>query len=201
MPKRQQAINWINVTQVTSQLWVISHSNIQTLKPSIPVSSKSFHLVLCVLRYIFIFFFGVPCHASRISLGPSNIGTCLVLSNTQYRPGDIIYNGYKHQCSTIHILGTCKGTLNRINQNQTRQVNGTATSEVTVVIIRHVDGLVQDCSNSSALAMELLQSCTKPSMSCIQLINSFLWQLAHPLLKYGQFKTTLGRKGDGHRQS
>ena len=28
-----------------------------------------------------------------------------------------------------------------------------------------VDGVVQDCSNSSALAMELLQSCTKPSMS------------------------------------
>ena len=27
----------------------------------------------------------------------------------------------------------------------------------------HVDGLVQDCSNSSALALELLQSCTKPS--------------------------------------
>ena len=26
----------------------------------------------------------------------------------------------------------------------------------------HIDGLVQDCSNSSALAMELLQSCTKP---------------------------------------
>ena len=26
------------------------------------------------------------------------------------------------------------------------------------------DGLVQDCSNSSALAMELLQSCTKPSI-------------------------------------
>ena len=29
----------------------------------------------------------------------------------------------------------------------------------------HIDGLVQDCSNSSALAMELLQSCTKPSIS------------------------------------
>ena len=28
----------------------------------------------------------------------------------------------------------------------------------------HIDGLVQDCSNSSALAMELLQSCTKPSI-------------------------------------
>ena len=30
--------------------------------------------------------------------------------------------------------------------------------------IDHVDGLVQYCSNSSALAMELLQSCTKPSI-------------------------------------
>ena len=28
----------------------------------------------------------------------------------------------------------------------------------------HIDGLVQDCSNSNALAMELLQSCTKPSI-------------------------------------
>ena len=27
----------------------------------------------------------------------------------------------------------------------------------------HIDGLVQDCSISSALAMEILQSCTKPS--------------------------------------
>ena len=26
----------------------------------------------------------------------------------------------------------------------------------------YFDGLAQDCSNSSALAMELLQSCTKP---------------------------------------
>ena len=26
----------------------------------------------------------------------------------------------------------------------------------------YVDGLVQDCSNSNVLAMELLQSCTKP---------------------------------------
>ena len=28
--------------------------------------------------------------------------------------------------------------------------------------MNHIDGLVQDCSNSSALAEELLQSCTKP---------------------------------------
>ena len=31
----------------------------------------------------------------------------------------------------------------------------------------HIDGLVQDCGGSSALAMELLRSCTKPSISCI----------------------------------
>ena len=29
---------------------------------------------------------------------------------------------------------------------------------------KHIDGLVQDCSNSSALAVELLHSCTKPSI-------------------------------------
>ena len=32
------------------------------------------------------------------------------------------------------------------------------------------DGLVQDCSNSSALAMEVLQSCAKPSIWCIVLL-------------------------------
>ena len=46
------------------------------------------------------------------------------------------------------------------------------------------DGLVQDCSNSSALAMELLQSCTKPSkwqrinspnMVSLTLLNFFFY--------------------------
>ena len=36
-----------------------------------------------------------------------------------------------------------------------------------VSLYQYIDGLVQDCSNSSALALELLQSCTKPS-TCIQ---------------------------------
>ena len=31
-------------------------------------------------------------------------------------------------------------------------------------LVPHIDGLAQDCSNSSALAMELLQSCAKPSI-------------------------------------
>ena len=34
-------------------------------------------------------------------------------------------------------------------------------------MVIHIDGLVQDCSNSIANAMELLQSCTKPSICAI----------------------------------
>ena len=34
-------------------------------------------------------------------------------------------------------------------------------------VIWDIHGLVQDCSNSSALAMELLQSCNKPSICAI----------------------------------
>ena len=37
--------------------------------------------------------------------------------------------------------------------------------------ICHFDGLVQDCSNSSALAMELLQSCAKPSIHGVLVIE------------------------------
>ena len=35
-----------------------------------------------------------------------------------------------------------------------------------------IDGLVQDCSNSSALAMELLQSCTKSFRQCWTCIDT-----------------------------
>ena len=46
------------------------------------------------------------------------------------------------------------------------------TSTPCISICYCFDGLVQDCSNSSALAMELLQSCTKPSIW--RLLQSFL---------------------------
>ena len=38
-----------------------------------------------------------------------------------------------------------------------------------------VDGLVQDCSNSSALAMELLTYCTKPWIWCDIVLNA-MWK-------------------------
>ena len=40
------------------------------------------------------------------------------------------------------------------------------TFSLSCISIHHIDGLAQDCSNSIALAMQLLQSCTKPSMFC-----------------------------------
>ena len=36
------------------------------------------------------------------------------------------------------------------------------TMQNSIVQIKHIDGLPQDCSNSIVLAMELQQSCTKP---------------------------------------
>ena len=38
----------------------------------------------------------------------------------------------------------------------------------------YIDGLAQDCSKSSALAMELLQSCTKPSIYDMYIITQIL---------------------------
>ena len=37
-------------------------------------------------------------------------------------------------------------------------------------LTRDIDGLVQDCGISSALAMEILHSCTKPSLSYTSMI-------------------------------
>ena len=46
----------------------------------------------------------------------------------------------------------------------------------------HSDGLVQDCSNSSALAMELLQSCTKPLILCSAIAMESLQSCTKPLI-------------------
>ena len=54
---------------------------------------------------------------------------------------------------------------------------------------RNIDGLVQDCSNSSALPMELLQSCTEPSiwalwrLNPIQSFDLFIVRINKPLSK------------------
>ena len=46
--------------------------------------------------------------------------------------------------------------------------------------VDYINGLMQDCSNSSASAVELLQSCTKPSISWQNDIEAFLPLLGNP---------------------
>ena len=43
-----------------------------------------------------------------------------------------------------------------------------SSADAVMTTKAHVDGLALDCSNPSALAMELLQSCTKPPMCFLQ---------------------------------
>ena len=44
--------------------------------------------------------------------------------------------------------------------------------------ITHIDGLVQDCSISGTNALEILQSCTKPSICCLEkYVTCFRWDL------------------------
>ena len=59
----------------------------------------------------------------------------------------------------------CEAFSNRIlNYDVIEFGEHTADIVVVLTIWLHLDGLVQDCTFSSALAMEILQSCTKPSI-------------------------------------
>ena len=57
------------------------------------------------------------------------------------------------------------------------------TSNIVVFIykmVHHVDGLVQDWSNSIAKALELLQSCTKPLISGYRINHhNDIWEIDH----------------------
>ena len=57
--------------------------------------------------------------------------------------------------------------MNIIIMQQNMDITGMCVTPNTG---RYIDGLVQDCSNSSALAMELLQSDTKSSISWHQFL-------------------------------
>ena len=64
-------------------------------------------------------------------------------------------------------------------------------------ITRHFDCLVQDCSNSSGLAMESLQSCTKPSICKYHYIwdtrlMDIVRKAGTPLLKWIDFNQQRG---------
>ena len=51
--------------------------------------------------------------------------------------------------------------------------HGLSNCKIIRISSQHIDGLVQDCSYSSALVMELLWSCTKPSI-CVYFREIFI---------------------------
>ena len=55
-----------------------------------------------------------------------------------------------------------------------------------IPVLQNVDGLIQDCSNSSAVAMELMQSCTKPLINTCETVMSCckIWFVLNVLLKF-----------------
>ena len=50
-----------------------------------------------------------------------------------------------------------------IDQSNVSKPENRFTIDIFITIQHYIDGLAQDCSNSIANALELLQSCTKPS--------------------------------------
>ena len=52
---------------------------------------------------------------------------------------------------------------------------------------KYIDGIVRDCSISSALAMDILQSCTKPSIYADGFMRYFITVLLSVLCKLGRF--------------
>ena len=69
--------------------------------------------------------------------------------------------------------GPCQGLGADRDGELCAEYNGVIDTEYAV---EYIDGLLQDCSNSSALATELLQSCTKPSIYTVML---FLFLLCY----------------------
>ena len=62
-----------------------------------------------------------------------------------------------------------------VMQNKGQTITSTYDSDP--VDQNMIDGLVQDCSNSSALALELLQPCTKPTIHASTCISELIWML------------------------
>ena len=81
--------------------------------------------------------------------------------------------GWLRRCINREVGGQADGQ-NQISRNGSQTYSKLHSEfEQMVEVFRmvqlsnaYIDGLVRDCSNPNALAMELLQSCTKPSIWC-----------------------------------
>ena len=74
-----------------------------------------------------------------------------------------IVQGYFTSLYVLLLRGAIVRAIIRWHRCKWRAwVNGKRKTKLPAYCMYYIDGLVQDCSYSSALAMELLQSCTKP---------------------------------------
>ena len=93
--------------------------------------------------------------------GDKNVNCTIWYIMKAFAPGDAIKKTFRTSSSLL-ILGN-------FDKNAKLMVDSyiilpSISCGYDMPLGNHIDGLVQDCSNSSALAVELLQFCTKPSI-------------------------------------
>ena len=77
-----------------------------------------------------------------------------------------IIQRYNHLCGKCHHSSFDVSPLWLLLYYFAAAIDTPVSTPLFVHIIVNIEDLVKDCSNSSALALELLQSCTKPSICC-----------------------------------
>ena len=75
-------------------------------------------------------------------------------------------------CGQFVFMDTAAGKPGDINSADCRVKKGyicqAPAGKEHYMFVMNIDGLVQDCSISSAIAMEILQSCIKPSIQSVK---------------------------------
>ena len=78
---------------------------------------------------------------------------------------ELMINQEKKTCANLKCLSLISGAMSHIRSISVfdRKVGWDVFNQL-IELFLHIDGLVQDCTNSNALEMELLQSRTKLSI-------------------------------------
>ena len=78
----------------------------------------------------------------------------------------------KHSIVAVQLLLSSSWETSLQNNTIFHWLGANLESPLNMLLFKmdDINGLVQDCSNSTANALELLQSCTKPSIECLQAI-------------------------------
>ena len=106
---------------------------------------------------IFVSVFKV--HLTFVPLRPINNELALVQIMAWHRTGDKSWVKIQYSINSEYVIMRLKNIKQRI----------ILVYMMKVIMILHFSGLVQDCSNSSANTLELLQPCTKPLIWCYML--------------------------------